>query len=440
MTRIIVIEDNPVFCDYVCNYIAEKTDIPTEKTYRLSQARKLIADGISQDDIILADLRLPDGDSTELLRWMRENDMQQPFIMMTDYAEVHTAVETMKLGAEDYVPKRLLTDKLLPVLRKVQKEHHPVPHSTRIFERTGESFSKIRHRIKLVSTTDITVLILGENGTGKEHIAEMIHAQSRRAHKPFIAVDCGSLSAALSPSAFFGHVKGAFTGATDHKTGYFQEAKGGTLFLDEVGNLPMETQQMLLRALQERRYRPVGAKEDKVADIRIIAATNEDLLTAIEEKRFRQDLYYRFQEFTIQIPPLRDCREDILPLAEFFLHASNTELQKSVKGFDASARKALLAYPWPGNVRELKQRVQTAVLLTEGETISATVLELDIKQNSTAVCYSLKDEGLEKERIRQALKQAGGNRKIAAELLHISRTTLYNKLEQYGILQKAGDS
>lgn len=439
MARIIVIEDNPVFCDYVCNYIAEKTDIPTEKTYRLSQARKLIA-CTAEDDIVLADLRLPDGESTELLRWMRENDHLQPFIMMTDYAEVHTAVEAMKLGAEDYVPKRLLTDKLLPVLRKVQKEHHPVPHSTRIFERTGESFSKIRHRIKLVSATDITVLILGENGTGKEHIAEMIHAQSRRAHKPFIAVDCGSLSAALSPSAFFGHVKGAFTGASDHKTGYFQEAKGGTLFLDEVGNLPMETQQMLLRALQERRYRPVGAKEDKSSDIRIIAATNENLSAAIEEKRFRQDLFFRLQEFTIQIPPLRDCREDILPLAEFFLHASNTELQKLVKGFDASARKALLAYPWPGNVRELKQRVQTAVLLTEGEIVSAGALELEKQPYAPPVCYSLKDENLEKERIRQALEQAGGNRKMAAELLEVSRTTLYKKLEQYNISQKAEDS
>lgn len=435
MARIIVIEDNPVFCDYVCNYIAEKTDIPTEKTYRLSQARKLIACA-AEDDIVLADLRLPDGESTELLRWMRENDHPQPFIMMTDYPEVHTAVEAMKLGAEDYVPKRLLTDKLLPVLRKVQKEHHPVPHSTRIFERTSESFSKIRHRIKLVSATDITVLILGENGTGKEHIAEMIHAQSRRAHKPFIAVDCGSLSAVLSPSAFFGHVKGAFTGATDHKTGYFQEAKGGTLFLDEVGNLPMETQQMLLRALQERRYRPVGAKEDRSSDIRIIAATNEDLRAAIEEKRFRQDLFFRLQEFTIQIPPLRDCREDILPLAEFFLHASNTELEKSVKGFDASARKALLTYPWPGNVRELKQRVQTAVLMTETDVISADAFELEKQPYAPPVCYSLKDERLEKEHIRLALEQAGGSRKIAAELLRISRTTLYKKLEQYNLLQK----
>lgn len=435
MARIIVIEDNPVFCDYVCNYIAEKTNIPTEKTYSLSQARKLIACA-AEDDIVLADLRLPDGESMELLRWMRENDHTQPFIMMTDYAEVHTAVEAMKLGAEDYVPKRLLTDKLLPVLRKVQKEHHPMPHSTRIFERTGDSFSKIRHRIKLVSTTDITVLILGENGTGKEHIAEMIHAQSRRAHKPFIAVDCGSLSATLSPSAFFGHVKGAFTGATDHKTGYFQEAKGGTLFLDEVGNLSMETQQMLLRALQERRYRPVGAKEDKSSDIRIIAATNEDLRTAIEEKRFRQDLFFRLQEFTISIPPLRECKEDILPLAEFFLNISNGELHKSVKGFDASARKVLLTYPWPGNVRELKQYVQTAVLMTETDVISAEAFELEKQQYAPPVCYSLKDENLEKERIRLALEQAGGSRKIAAELLRISRTTLYKKLEQYNLLQK----
>lgn len=436
MARIIVIEDNTVFCDYVCNYIAEKMDIPTEKTYRLSQARKLIADGISQDDIILADLRLPDGDSTELLRWMRENDLQQPFIMMTDYAEVHTAVETMKLGAEDYVPKQLLTDKLPPVIRKVQKERQLSAHAKDIFKRDSENFKKIRHRIGLIAPTDISVLILGENGTGKEHIAEMIHSQSRRANKPFIAVDCGSLSTALSPSAFFGHVKGAFTGATEHKTGYFQEAKGGTLFLDEVGNLSMETQQLLLRALQERRYRPVGAKEDKMADIRIIAATNEDLRTAIQERRFRQDLYYRFQEFTISLPPLRECKEDIIPLAEFFMHASNKEFHKSVKGFDASARKALLTYPWPGNVRELKQYVRTGVLMTETEMITAADFELERKRYVPPVCYSLKDENQEKERIRLALEQAGGNRKIAAELLHISRTTLYSKMAQYNMLQK----
>lgn len=433
MAKIFVVEDNPVFCDYVCNYLAVNTDLQPEKAYSLSQARKLMAATVGEEDIVLADLRLPDGDSTELLRWMRENDRHQPFIIMTDYAEVHTAVESMKLGAEDYVPKKLLTDKLLPAIREVRKERLSSAGAKNVFERGSDTFRKIRHRIKLVAPTNMTVCILGENGTGKEHIAEMIHRQSLRASKPFVAVDCGSISAELSPSAFFGHVKGSFTGASDNKPGYLQEAKGGTLFLDEIGNLSHDTQQMLLRAIQERRYRPVGAKEDKTADVRIIVATNEDLQKAIEEKRFRQDLFFRLQEFTINIPPLRECRDDIMPLADFFLNSSNGELHKDIKGFDASARKALLTYTWPGNVRELKQKVQTAVLLTENGVISADAFELVSQQSVSSVCYSLKDEGLEKERIRRALEQAGGNRKIAAELLQISRTTLYNKLEQYNL-------
>lgn len=200
------------------------------------------------------------------------------------------------------------------------------------------------------------------NGTGKEHIAEKIHMQSKRAGNPFVPVDCGSLSVNLAQSAFFGYVKGAFTGADTHKSGYFQEAEGGTLFLDEAGNLPYEAQQMLLRAIQEKRYRPVGAKEDRIANIRIIAATNEDLQAAVIEKRFRQDLFYRLQDFTINIPSLRECSEDILPLADFFRQQSNRELGKAVRGFDASARKVLLSYAWPGNVRDMNSRCPFAVL------------------------------------------------------------------------------
>lgn len=432
MQKIIVIDDNPVFCDYVCGYL-RKNGMETEKAYSLGQARRLIA-GADENTIILADLRLADGNGIELLQWMRTQGKKQPFIMMTDYAEVHTAVETMKCGAEDYVPKKLLEEKLLPAIRKLQKRLERIAaRKEAIFSRESEAFCQVRQRIHLVAPTDMTVLILGENGTGKEHIAQKIHLQSKRAGKPFVAVDCGSLSTHLAQSAFFGHVKGAFTGADAHKTGYFQEAAGGTLFLDEVGNLPGETQQMLLRAIQERRYRPVGAKEDHLADIRLIAATNEDLQAAVAEKRFRQDLLYRLQDFTIYVPSLRECREDILPLADFFRQQSNRELGKTVSGFDASARKALLTYTWPGNVRELKQKIQSAVLLTESETVSEEELELDAKQTAAPVCYSLKDEKQEQERIRQALEQAGGNRKIAAQLLQISRTTLYKKLEQYGI-------
>lgn len=432
MQKIIVIDDNLLFCDYVCGYL-RKNGVETEKAYSLAQARKLIA-GADNASIVLSDLRLNDGNGIELLQWMRAQGREQPFIMMTDYAEVHTAVETMKCGAEDYVPKKLLEETLLPAIRKLQKRLERIAaRKEAIFSRESEVFCQVRQRVHLVAPTDMTVLILGENGTGKEHIARKIHLRSKRAGKPFVPVDCGSLSAHLAQSAFFGHVKGAFTGADAHKTGYFQEAAGGTLFLDEVGNLPGEIQQMLLRAIQERRYRPVGAKEERTADIRLIAATNEDLHAAVTEKRFRQDLLYRLQDFTINVPPLRECKEDIMPLADFFRQQSNRELGKAVSGFDASARKTLLTYTWPGNVRELKQKIQSAVLLTDCGTVSEEELELDTKQTAAPVCYSLKDEKQEQKRIRQAIQQAGGNRKIAAQLLRISRTTLYKKLEQYGI-------
>lgn len=433
MQKITVIEDNPVFCDYICNYL-RKNGMETEKTYSVAQARKLI-EAAGEDAIVLSDLRLADGNGIELLQWMRKQGKNQPFIMMTDYAEVHTAVETMKSGAEDYVPKKLLEEKILPSIRKLQKRSEQICRKKEnIYERKSEAFYQIRQRIRLVAPTDMTVLIFGENGTGKEYIAEKIHLQSKRTDKPFVPVDCGSLSVNLAQSAFFGHAKGAFTGADMKKAGYFQEAEGGTLFLDEVGNLPYETQQMLLRAIQERRYRPIGAKEDLNANIRIIAATNEDLQTAVAEKRFRQDLLYRLQDFTILVPPVRECKEDILPLADFFREQGNRELGKAVCGFDTSARKVLLTYMWPGNVREMRQRVQSAVLLKENGLISEEELEIGSKQADVPVCYSLKDEKQEKERIRQALEQANGNRKIAAQLLQVSRTTLYKKLEQYGML------
>lgn len=430
--KIYVIEDNPVYNDYVCNLL-RKEGFRTEQAYHLNTARKLLAK-IEDGDIVLADLRLPDGESIDLLRWMRAGGKEQPFIIMTNYGEVNSAVESMKLGSKDYIQKPLLEDKLIPLVRSIQKEREnrgqpQVP----IFTRQGAAYQNIKKRVRLIATTRLSVLILGENGTGKEHIAQHIHARSKLADKPFVAVDCGALPPSLAQSAFFGHVKGAFTGADANNAGYFQEAEDGTLFLDEVGNLTMEMQQMLLRAIQERRYRPLGAKEDKTANVRIVAATNEDLQKAVSEKRFRQDLLYRLQEYVITVPPLRDCREDIMPLAEFFREIANRELERSVKGFNATARKAMLAYPWPGNVRELKQKVLSAVLHAEGDMITESELELGGEQTAAPIGFTLKSGEEEKERILRALKQADGNKRQAAKLLGIGRTTLYNKLEEYGI-------
>ncbi len=433
MGRVIIIDDNVVYCDHVGNLLA-KEGIATEKIYSLSAAKKFVL-SVSDDDIILSDLRFPNGNGIELLTYMREKGCRNPFFIMTDYDEVPTAVRSMKSGADDYISKRKLEEELLPTIRSLLKRKSlNLVKRKHILDRESEAFQAIDHRIRLVAPTNISVLILGENGTGKEHIAAKIHRRSDRAAKPFVAVDCGLLSSSLAASILFGHEKGAFTGATDNKAGYFGEADGGTLFLDEIGNLPVEVQQMLLRAIQSKTYRSVGGNRDKVADVRIIAATNEDLNKAVEEKRFRRDLYYRIREFIIELPPLRKCREDILPLADFFVGEMNAELKKSVAGFDAEAKKRLALYHWPGNVRELRQTIQTAVLMTGEGLISATALGLDAMEAESGISdFALVDETMQKERIIKALKQTDGNKRQAAKLLGISPPTLYKKMEQYNI-------
>ena len=433
-TRIIVVEDNIVYCEFVCNLLARE-GFRTVQAYHLSTAKKLLQQA-SDGDIVVSDLRLPDGDGIDLLRWMRKEGMTQPLIIMTNYAEVHTAVESMKLGSLDYIPKQLVEDKLMPLLHTILKERSIGRNRMPVFARDSSAFQKIMQQIRLVAPTDMSVLIFGENGTGKEHIAHHLHDKSKRAGKPFVPVDCGSLSKDLAPSAFFGHVKGAFTGADSTKKGYFNEAEGGTLFLDEVGNLALETQQMLLRAIQERRYRPIGDKTDKSFNVRIIAATNEDLEKAVIEKRFRQDLLYRLHDFEITVPPLRDCQEDIMPLAEFFREIANYELECSVTGFDAEARKTLLTHPWPGNVRELRQKIMGAVLQAQTGVVMKEHLELAVTKPTSPVSFALRNDAEDKERILRVLKQANGNRKVAAELLGIGRTTLYSKLEEYGLKYK----
>ena len=356
------------------------------KAHGLAQAKKMIRGSIHEDDMVLADLRLPDGESTALLKWMRDNGYMHPFIMMTNYEEIHSAVHAMKLGAEDFILKPLVEDKLLPAIRKIKAANDTF--SKVIYERRSASFCELNQYIHLVAPTDMTVLILGNTGTGKEHLANKIHRRSLRANKPYIKVDCGSLSKDLAASAFFGHVKGAFTGATEEKAGYFLEAQGGTLFMDEVENLSIETQRMLLRAMEERSYRPVGGKQDRRMDVRIIAATNEDLFQAVAEKRFRKDLLYRFHDFTITVPALQNCLEDILPLADFFREQSCAELRKEVVGFNGPAKEMLLGYSWPGNVRQLKQVVYAAVLICKGNLITPDFLRL--KQTETDAPNSAK--------------------------------------------------
>ena len=427
-----------MFCDYICSLL-QKADFKTMKAHGLAQAKKMIRGSIHEDDMVLADLRLPDGESTALLKWMRDNGYMHPFIMMTNYEEIHSAVHAMKLGAEDFILKPLVEDKLLPAIRKIKAANDTF--SKVIYERRSASFCELNQYIHLVAPTDMTVLILGNTGTGKEHLANKIHRRSLRANKPYIKVDCGSLSKDLAASAFFGHVKGAFTGATEEKAGYFLEAQGGTLFMDEVENLSIETQRMLLRAMEERSYRPVGGKQDRRMDVRIIAATNEDLFQAVAEKRFRKDLLYRFHDFTITVPALQNCLEDILPLADFFREQSCAELRKEVVGFDGPAKEMLLGYSWPGNVRQLKQVVYAAVLICKGNLITPDFLRL--KQTETDAPNSAKKKKIDKclqkdekrniEQIKTAISISKGNLTQAAALLGISRPTLYKKMSIHGI-------
>ena len=431
-TKIIVVEDNIVYCEYVCNMLSRE-GYRNMKAYHLSTAKKHLQQA-TDNDIVVADLRLPDGSGIDLLCWMRKEGKMQPFIIMTDYAEVNTAVESMKLGSIDYIPKQLVEDKLVPLIRSILKERQAGQRRMPIFAREGSAFQKIMHRIRLVAATDMSVMIFGENGTGKEHIAHLLHDKSKRAGKPFVAVDCGSLSKELAPSAFFGHVKGAFTGADNAKKGYFHEAEGGTLFLDEVGNLALETQQMLLRAIQERRYRPVGDKADRNFNVRIIAATNENLQEAVREGRFRSDLYYRLHEAVIEIPRLRDCKEDIMPLANFFLKLYDRHTDKEIKCISKEAQRALVSHTWPGNVRELKSCIMRAMLLCENEIIDVEDLQLSQSTlTEEALDFDEQERKINRERILWALKQCNGIKRDAAKMLEMSHTTFYARMKEYGI-------
>lgn len=398
-------------------------------------ARSLIRK--TQFDLILSDVRLPEGDGISLLEWLRKEKKDIPFIITTEFVSVPDVVRTIKLGARDYLPKPVHRGHLLELAEDV---FHPVAtvrkQERQLFRRISPMILKVEKFARLVAPSDMSVMILGANGTGKESVAQTIHDNSERYGKPFVAVNCGALPRELAASLFFGHEKGAFTGADTAKTGYFDLAKGGTLFLDEVGNLALETQQMLLRAIQERRYRPVGDKADRNFNVRIIAATNEDLEVSVNEKRFRQDLLYRLHDFGITVPPLRDCQEDIMPLAEFFRDMANRELECSVSGFSSEARKALLTHAWPGNVRELRQKVMGAVLQAQEGVVMKEHLELAVTKPTSTVSFALRNDAEDKERILRALKQANGNRSVAAELLGIGRTTLYSKLEEYGLKYK----
>lgn len=410
-------------------------------------------------DLILSDLRLPDGDGIIFLTWLRENKNSTPFIIMTSYSDVQTAVMAMKLGASDYLQKpinpTLLQQKIEATLKQprlhVSKEDETAIKtvterpSKKIVRGSSSEMQRLYSHIDLVAPTKMSVLVLGESGTGKEYIARMIHENSNRKAAPFIAVDCGGLSMELAPSELFGHKKGSFTSAISDKTGVFVAANGGTVFLDEVGNLSYEVQKQLLRALQEQKVRPVGSASDVKVDVRIIAATNEDLEKAIEEGRFRQDLYHRINEFSVVVPPLRERLEDLEEFCHYFIEQANEELGKNVDSISTEAVEILKQQKWYGNLRELRNVIRRSVLFAQDNIIKKDNLPDFPKDNrkQTAVSEKENDDNLkdfslnnkvnEKEQILSALKQARGNKTIAAKLLQIDRKTLYNKMHLYDI-------
>ncbi|MBO7230686.1 MAG: sigma-54-dependent Fis family transcriptional regulator [Bacteroidaceae bacterium] len=438
---ILIVEDDLTFATMLKTWLGRKGFLVYTAS-GVSAACKELED--NDIDLILSDLRLPDGDGTALLDWKREKNKELPVIIMTSYADIQSAVNAMKNGACDYVSKPVRPDELLKKIEEaiksfsasvqpVKKAANSVVVENEYMEGKSELARQMYNYVSLVAPTPMAVLINGASGTGKEYVAKRIHMQSKRSDKPFVAIDCGSIPKELAASEFFGHVKGSFTGAINDKVGAFVEANGGTLFLDEVGNLGYDVQVQLLRALQERRIRPVGATTEIEVDVRIVCATNENLLDAIARGSFREDLYHRINEFTLRMPSLQERIDDIMLFANFFLDRANRELGRELIGFDAEATMLLQGYSWPGNLRQLKNVVNRATLLAQGNFITVADLDLPAMVGENANVQPLYDKDDEKKRIIDALKHTGNNKSKAAALLGIDRKTLYNKLKLYGV-------
>lgn len=469
MARILIVEDDLTYATMMQAWL-RKHGFEVEKVGAVIDAAKLFNAGKSFD-LVLSDLRLPDRDGLFLLQWMRKRGVMTPFIVMTSYAEVQNAVEAMKSGACDYiakpVEKEVLLSKIEDALRQpadssarasspasapLPSTEESAPRSKprvttapskgkqdgdtpRYIEGNSEASRQLYDYVNLVAPTPLSVLILGASGTGKEYVAHRIHEQSPRAGKPFFALDCGAIPKDVAASEFFGYVKGAFTGAMTDKKGAFELANGGTLFLDEVGNLTYDVQVQLLRALQERKVRPLGGAREMDVDIRLVCATNGDLARQVEEGTFREDLYHRINEFTIVMPALKERDTDLFLFADLFLKHANEELGRHVIGFDDKASEMLARYDWPGNLRELNNVVKRATLLVKGDYIGVEELRHSMTPTHQET-LTLRDENTERQRILAALKTTGGNKSKTAILLGIDRKTLYNKLQKYGLSER----
>ena len=455
MPHILIVEDDIAFGTMLQTWLRKK-GFEVDKATSVGAAVKLLVDNAA--DLVLSDLRLPDHDGLRLLKWMRDHDNNAPFIVMTNYAEVQNAVLAMKSGAADYIAKPVQPDILLQKIKDALSAANAQPvqlvatptapdklvsnkpvkskkreDSPRYIEGKSEASRQLYSYVELVAPTPMSVLILGASGTGKEYVARRIHELSQRHDRPFFALDCGAIPRDVAASEFFGHKKGAFTGADTDKRGAFEMANGGTLFLDEVGNLSYDVQVQLLRALQERRIRPVGGTEEIPIDIRLVCATNENLAEAVADGGFREDLYHRINEFTIYMPKLSERGTDLFLFADLFVRHANEELDRDVEGFDSAAAEMLASHPWTGNLRELNNVVKRAVLLTRGKYITPLELSQAMPPSQPEPTMALHDEDSERSRIVAALRQTNGNKAAAARLLGIDRKTIYNKIERLGI-------
>lgn len=458
---ILLVEDDVVFSKMLSRFL-ERNGYDVIGCYSLEEAEKNLTPAIK---MIFTDLRLPDGDGINFLKQVKDIFPNLPVVVMTSYAEVSTAVEAMKLGAFDYISKPFQQEDVLNVIKNAQntvfstpkpetvetaaplsKTDHSSPakmvkapkvtEENPFIEGVSPASKKLSKFINLVAPTDMSVLIMGESGTGKEVVAKLIHLKSERRNKPFIAVDCGAIPKEIASSEFFGHVKGSFTGAITDKKGHFEEANGGTIFLDEVGNLSYENQIQLLRALQERRIKPIGSSKEIEVDIRVLAATNEDLLEAVNKGDFREDLYHRLNEFAIKVPSLSERKDDLMIFGSYFLEKANEKLHKNVQGFTERAVQKMLNYNWGGNLRELSNVVKRAALLTTTDYISENELPdfvMSETRHFSTERFSFSTKENERELIIGALHETNNNKTEAAKLLGFTRKTLYNKLKAYNI-------
>ncbi|WP_339878403.1 sigma-54 dependent transcriptional regulator [uncultured Algoriphagus sp.] len=467
MKNILLVEDDLTYSRIVKTFL-EKNGFTVQTAIKVKEAQQLFSN--SKFDLIIADFRLPDGTGMELLQWSKSNYPQTQVILITHYSDIRIAIKAMKLGAFEYITKPINPDELLATVKESLSTQIPQVFSPEVAPDTSSSAQnsiskssyvvggsaeadKLEKHIQLVAPTDLSVLVLGETGTGKEFISRRIHDLSARKDGPFIAIDCGALPKELAGSELFGHVKGAFTGALDNKTGHFEMANGGTIFLDEIGNLGYEVQVQLLRAIQERTIRKIGGNKEIQIDVRIIAATNDNLISLAGDGSFREDLYHRLNEFTLSAIPLRNRKEDLEDFADQFLEESNERLGKIVKGFSPEVWEIFLGYDWPGNLRELRNIIKRAVLLTSGSYVEKESLPVDLYEplssnsgmrgsnqsfSGTTDLPSPKDYKShwveqEKELIQKVLMDTKFNKSKTARILNMDRKTLYSKMEKYGL-------